>query len=60
MPYTKSFLNLRKVVKKQYLGKPVPPRLQNKYGKRYGPKDVKGITYAIAIVSKVKIDKRLR
>jgi len=57
MPRTKEFIKLQKAVKKQYLGKPVPKKYQQRYGKRYDLKEVKGIGYAIAKSKKIKIHK---
>ena len=57
MPKTKSFIKLQKSVKKQYLGKKVPPKYKDKYGKRYDSKEVKNISYAIAKSKGIRIDK---
>ena len=48
MPKTKAFRKLERSVRKQYLGKPVPLRYRARYGKRYGARDVKSVSYAIA------------
>ena len=58
MPKTKDFIKLQKAVKKQYLGKVVPVKFRARYGKRYGPKDVRSMSYAVAKAKKIKIDKR--
>lgn len=60
MPHTKAFLKLEKAVKKQYLGKKVPPRFQKKYGKKYDKAEVKSVAFAIAKSKGIKIDKRRR
>jgi len=58
MPKTKEFISLQKQVKETYLGKPVPKKYQLKYGKKYDPKEVKSISYAIAKSKKIKIHKK--
>ena len=57
MPYTQKFRELKKNVKKTYLGKEVPPKWQSKYGKRYDPDEIKSISFAIAKKKGMKIDK---
>lgn len=56
MPETKKFLKLQKAVRKTYLGKKVPEKYQVKYSKRYDPKEVRSIAYAIARKLKIKTD----
>ena len=48
MPKTKKFLKLMKAVKESYIGKPVPPKYQKKYGKVYDPEEAERIAFAIA------------
>lgn len=55
MPKTKEFIKLKREVKEWYLGKEVPKKYQHIYGKKYGLKDVKSLTFAIAKSKKIKI-----
>ena len=55
MPETKQFIELKKAVKGEYLGKKVPRKYQGRYGKIYGKKDVKGLAFAIAKSKKISI-----
>jgi len=48
MPKTKKFIKLLKEVKQQYLGKEVPKKYREKYGKIYDTEEVKSIAFAIA------------
>jgi len=48
MVQTKKFKKLLKAVKKQYLGKPVEPKYQKKYGKVYDEKEVKSVAIETA------------
>jgi len=57
MPQTKDFTRLLGSVKKTYLGKKVPSKYQNKYGKRYDKEEVKSFAYAIAKSKGIKIDR---
>lgn len=57
MPYTKSFNELLKATKEQYLGKKVPKKYQKRYGKRYDKEEVKQVAFAIAKSRGLKIDK---
>lgn len=57
MPITKQFRELKKNVKKTYLGEKVPKQYQEKYGKRYDPKETISIAYAIAKSRRIKIHK---
>jgi len=57
MPHTQQFNKLWKSVEKEYLGKPVPKEYQNKYGKTYDKGETKSVTYAIAKIKKIRIDK---
>jgi len=56
MPKTKEFIKLKKAIRKEYLGKPVPKKYQKRYGKIYGLKDIKSLSFAIAKSKKIKID----
>ena len=47
MPKSKKFRKLLMVIKKQYVGKPVPPKWKNKYGKIYDEEEAEQIAYAI-------------
>lgn len=47
MPLSQKFLELKKNVKKEYLGKLVPKKYQSRYGKRYTKEGVKSLAYAI-------------
>ena len=60
MPKTKEFIKLKKAIKAEYLGKPVPKKYQKRYGKKYDLKDVKSLAFAIAKTKKIKIDLYLR
>lgn len=60
MPLTKEFIKLKKAVKKQYLGKPVPKKYKAKYGAIYDLKEVKSIAYATAHKKGIKIDRPRR
>jgi len=55
MPLTSEFKQLKKNVKKTYLGKQVPKQYQGKYGKRYNPGETTSIAYAIAKSRRIKI-----
>ena len=57
MPYTSSFKDLFKNVKKQYLGKDVPLKYRKKWGKKYDEDEIKSLAYAIAKSRGIKIDK---
>jgi hypothetical protein len=58
MPYTKAFSKLKKNVKEQYLGKEVPKKYQDRYGKFYDkPSEIKQVAYAIARSRGIKIEK---
>ena len=48
MPIPKKFIKLWKDVKQQYLGKEVPKKYREKYGKIYDAEEVKSIAFAIA------------
>ena len=56
MPKSESFLKLEASVKGFYLGKKVPFQYRQRYGKVYGKKDVKSVSYAIAKSRKIRID----
>lgn len=56
MPYTKDFKRLMERVKENYLGRPVPTRFKDKYGKKYNKKDIKPLSFAIAKSRGVQID----
>lgn len=58
MPLTKDFIQLEKNVKKEYFGKKVPTKYQERYGKRYDKKDIVSFSYAIAKSKNIKIEKR--
>jgi len=55
MPETEEFIKLKKEIKKRYLWKKVPKKYQKRYGRIYGLKDVKSLTFAIAKSKKIKI-----
>ena len=57
MPKSKAFTKIEKSLKQNYLGKPVPKQYQNRYGKRYDKKDIRGFAYAIANSKGIRIDK---
>ena len=48
MPKTKTFQRLMKGVENYYTGKPVIPKYQSKYGKRYSRSEAKQVAIAIA------------
>ena len=58
MPHTKEFNKLQKNIREEYLGKPVPKRFQNRYGKRYDEEDVEEVSFAVANKLGIKKDKR--
>ena len=58
MPYTKTFKKLLDRVERTYLGKPVPKKYQNRYGKKYDLGEIKSFAYAIAKSKNIKIDRR--
>jgi len=57
MPQSKVFRQLLKSMEKEYLGKKVPEKYQDKYGKRYDKSEVKSFSYAVAKSRGIKIDK---
>lgn len=57
MPLTKEFKELVESTKHQYLGKKVPKKYQNKYGRVYDLNETKSIAYAIAKSKGIKIDR---
>lgn len=58
MPHTRVFNKLLKGTKKTYLGKPVPLKFREKYGKRYDLKETKSVAYAIAKSRGINVDKK--
>ena len=56
MPLTSEFKELRKNVRLNYFGKPVPKKYQSKYGKKYNLNDVNSLSYAIAKSKGIKTD----
>jgi len=58
MPKTAAFNKIQKALTSEYLGKRVPKQYQNRYGKRYDPKDIKEFSYAVAKSHGIKIDRR--
>lgn len=56
MPLTKGFKALWGALEGEYLGKPVPKKYQDRYGKRYDKKDVKEFAYALANSRGIKTD----
>lgn len=57
MPLSKDFLKLEKRIEREYFGKPVPTRFKKTYGKIYNKKDIRPLTYAIAKLRGIKIEK---
>lgn len=57
MPYSDDFLKLRAGLTREYLNRPVPKKLQRKYGRRYELKDIHYMSYPIAKSHGIKIDK---
>lgn len=57
MPKSKDFYKLRKSVRNTYLGKPVPRKYRERYGKKYDLEDVDRVVFAIAKRRGIKIDK---
>jgi len=57
MPHAAQFDKLMRNVKLEYLGKPVPLKYQNRYGKKYDIKEMKPLAFAIAKSRKMRIDK---
>jgi len=58
MPLTKQFKELKKSVKRTYLGKQVPLKFRNRYGKLYDEDEVESIAFAIAKSKGIKIDSK--
>ena len=56
MPLNKNFIEMWKNVEHTYLGKPVPPKYQSQYGKKYDKKETKQIAFAIANKRGIKTD----
>jgi hypothetical protein len=58
MPKTKIFKEILKNVKKTYLGKEVPLKYRNRYGKLYDEDEIESVAFAIAKSRGIKIDRR--
>lgn len=57
MPRSKAFQSMYNSVRKSYLGKEVPSKFRNRYGKRYDKSEIKSVAIAIAKSRGIKIDK---
>ncbi|MFO7888284.1 MAG: hypothetical protein R6U59_08195 [Eubacteriales bacterium] len=57
MPYTFDFKQLYKRINRTYLGKPVPTRYKDDFGKIYNKKEILPLTIKIAKTRGIQIDK---
>lgn len=57
MPKTKEFHKIERSLSLEYLGKKVPTKYQDRYGKVYDKKDIKSFSYAVAKSRGIKTER---